>query len=303
VQPIGKLNRKGSLGSPYSVSDYRAINPEYGTAADFKAFVDDAHAQGIKVLLDWVANHTAFDTRDQGASRVVHAPQGWLDLLPLDDKGKETDWTDVAELNYDNKDMRKAMIADMRYWLDSMNVDGYRCDVAWGVPEDFWNDARTELEKVKPDLFWLAEGEGPEFHPNFDMTYGWEFHHLLNEIAQRRSQPARSIPTSRTGQDVSPTAFRLYFTTESRREQLERLGVRAHGRESSRGVHPERHAASINAAAVHRPGGEHEEAPSFDRHVIPTVPSTGASSCSPPGRCTAAALIDASVALRNVRAR
>jgi len=215
VQPIGKKNRKGVLGSYYAVSDYTAINPEFGTKADFKAFVDAAHAQGLKVLLDWVANHTAFDHAWITAHKdwYVTKSDGTI-INARDGDGHDTDWTDVAELNYDNLDMRKAMIADMRFWVDSMNVDGFRADVAGGAPTDFWLDAKRELQKSKPDLFLLAESEDPKLHAAFDMTYGWELHHLLNEIAQGK-KPTSALSPYFAKQDTAfgKAAYRLYFTS------------------------------------------------------------------------------------------
>ena len=215
VQPIGRKNRKGGLGSPYSVADYTAINPEYGTEADFKAFVDDAQRQGMRVILDWVANHSAFDHAwiTEHRDWYVSRPDGSISNA-MDYGGKETDWTDVAELNYDSPDLRRAMIAEMRWWVDSMDVDGFRADVARGVPPDFWADARRELLKAKPDLFLLAEGEIPELHESFHMTYGWELHHLLNEIAQGK-KPTSELDAYFARQDslYPPGAYRMYFTS------------------------------------------------------------------------------------------
>ena len=215
IQPIGKENRKGGLGSPYSIADYRAVNPEYGTAADVKAFVDAAHGLGMRVLLDWVANHTAFD------HPWVRAHKNWYTLrpdgsisFPRDNEGKETDWTDVADLNFDNADMRRAMIADMKWWLDEMDIDGFRADVAWGIPYDFWAQARSELLQSKPDLFMLAEAEDPRLHEWFDMTYAWELHHLLNEIA-KGNKPATALDAYFAKQDsLYPIdAYRMTFTS------------------------------------------------------------------------------------------
>lgn len=215
VQPIGKINRKGPLGSPYSVADYKAINPEYGTAADFKAFVDAAHQQGFKVILDWVANHTAFD------NPWVFQHRGWYSLRPdgsisnaRDNEGNETDWTDVAELNYDNRAMRRQMIADMEWWLDTMHIDGFRCDVALGVPMDFWDTARRQLAARHPDIFMLAEAESPVLYSAFDMSYGWEFHHLLNEIAQGKQGTDVLDPYFARGAELyAPRDYRMYFTS------------------------------------------------------------------------------------------
>jgi glycosidase len=215
VQPIGKVNRKGSLGSPYSIANYTAINPEYGTAADFQAFVADAHRQGMKVILDWVANHTSFDHHwiAQHPDWYVHRADGTISYA-RDNEGRETDWTDVAELDYDNPDMRRAMISDMRWWLERTGLDGFRCDVALGVPTEFWLDARRELARVRPGLFMLAEAETPTLTGAFDMTYGWELHHMLNQIA-RGKYPTDSLNAYFTRQERTYPAsdFRMYFTS------------------------------------------------------------------------------------------
>ncbi len=216
IQPIGKLHRKGSLGSYYSIADYTAINREHGSAADFKALVDAAHARGMRVILDWVPNHTAFDHPwiTQHPDWYVHRADGSISNA-RDDQNHETDWTDVAELNYDNRDMRRAMIGAMRWWIDTMHVDGFRCDVAGGVPDDFWVEARRALTKVRPDLFLLAEAEAPRFHSSFDMTYGWEFHHLLNELAQGK-KPTSEIDAylARQARAYPPDAYHMFFTSD-----------------------------------------------------------------------------------------
>lgn len=178
IHPIGVKDRKEGLGSYYSIKDYRGVNPEFGNLADFKKLVQTAHDNGIYVIMDWVANHTSRDH-----AWVTQHP----DWYTKDKDGKilaPFDWTDVAELNYDNKEMRKAMVADMQYWLKEADVDGFRCDVAGEVPVDFWDDAVKQLKAVKP-VFMLMEAEKPELMKNaFDMAYGWESHHLMNDIAQ-----------------------------------------------------------------------------------------------------------------------
>ncbi len=188
LQPIGEKNRKGSLGSYYSIKDYTAINPEFGTSADFKAVVDEAHTRGMKVILDWVANHTSWDHPwvDAHPDWYTTGAEGNRPTVPIDEKGVATDWTDVADLNYENDDMRKAMIGEMMYWIDTYDLDGFRCDVAHWVPVDFWSDAISQIKKAKPTAFMLAESDYP---PNvneggFDMDYGWHFHHLINQVAQ-----------------------------------------------------------------------------------------------------------------------
>ena len=215
VQPIGKVNRKGGLGSYYSIADYTAINPEHGDVADFRSFIDAAHAQGFKVILDWVANHSAFDHpwttehRDWYVSRA----DGTISNA-RDNEGRETDWTDVAELNYDQPALHQAMIDEMRWWVDSMGIDGFRADVALGVPQEFWVDAERQLTEVREDLFLLAEAESPESHQSFDMTYGWELHHLLNEISQGK-KPTSELDGyfARQQRAYPPDAFRMYFTS------------------------------------------------------------------------------------------
>ncbi|MFN2400772.1 MAG: alpha-amylase family glycosyl hydrolase [Gemmatimonadaceae bacterium] len=214
VQPIGKKNRKGPLGSYYAIADYTAINPEFGTEADFKAFVAAAHQHGMKVILDWVPNHTAFDHPWIANKNYYVTRSDGTIINARDNEGRETDWTDVAELNYDNTEMRRAMIAEMRWWVDSTGIDGFRCDVAGGVPREFWVDARRELTRARADLFMLAESEDPKHHASFDMTYGWEFHHLLNEIAQGKKTTAALDNYFARQDSVFPRdAYRMYFTS------------------------------------------------------------------------------------------
>ena len=215
IQPIGVVNRKGSLGSYYSIRDYTAINPEFGTLADARAFVDAAHRAGLRVILDWVPNHTAFDHVwiKPHPDWYAHRADGTISNA-RDNEGHETDWTDVAELNYDNPAMRRAMIADMRWWLDSLGIDGFRADVAGGVPNDFWAQARRALGAVRPDLFMLAEAEGPQYHAAFNATYGWELHHLLNAIAQgKRSVGELDAYFDRQAKTYPFGAYRMYFTS------------------------------------------------------------------------------------------
>ncbi len=179
IHPIGELNRKGSLGSYYSVRDYKGINPEFGTEDDFRRFVSAAHSLGMKVIIDWVANHTSWDhawtisnpewyTKDENGNFVP----------PVDD------WSDVIDLNFDNAELREAMIDALEYWVREFDIDGYRCDVADMVPVDFWETARVRLDAIKP-VFMLAEAETPVLHEKaFDMGYAWEMHHTMNRVAQ-----------------------------------------------------------------------------------------------------------------------
>ena len=179
IYPIGEKGRKGSLGSYYAVKDYRAVNPEFGTMDDFKHLVNAAHAKGFKVILDWVANHSAPDNTlvTQHPDWYTHDSTGRI-IAPV------PDWSDVADFNYDKKGLHEYMIESMKLWLKEADVDGFRCDVAMMVPMDFWKECRLELDKTKK-VFMLAEAEGPEFHRNgFDMVYGWEYMNLCNKIAK-----------------------------------------------------------------------------------------------------------------------
>lgn len=173
--------RKKYLGSYYAVSDFTKINPEFGTIEDFRKLIKTAHENDIYVILDWVPNHTGWD-------------HTWLKTNPefytQNEKGevihpKGTDWTDVADLNYDNKELRKTMVQDMLYWVTEEGVDGFRCDVAGSVPADFWVEAIPQL-RAKKDLFMLAEAWEPELLKKglFDMAYGWDRHHTMNHIAK-----------------------------------------------------------------------------------------------------------------------
>jgi glycosidase len=178
VQPIGETNRKGELGSYYSVRDYHAISAEFGTMEDFKMMVKQAHALGMKVIIDWVANHTAWD-------------HSWMSDYPefyaIDSTGNmysPSGWEDVVQLDYENDALRDTMIGELKYWIKEADIDGYRCDVADKVPTDFWDRARRELDKIKP-VFMLAEAEKEELLIDaFDMDYGWHLHKLSNMIAR-----------------------------------------------------------------------------------------------------------------------
>lgn len=184
IHPIGVKNRKEGLGSYYSIKDYRGINPEFGSLEDYKKLVQTAHENGMYVIMDWVPNHTAWDHQ-----WVTKHPEYYA----KDKDGKMIspfDWTDVVKLDYSNSNLRKEMLAEMKYWLTEADVDGFRCDVAGEVPTDFWNWASAELKKTKP-IFLLAEAEKPELSLQaFDMAYGWEAHHIMNEIAQGKKDVA-----------------------------------------------------------------------------------------------------------------
>lgn len=178
--------RKKYLGSYYSISDYRAVNPEHGKMEDFDKLVATAHENEMYVILDWVANHTGWDhqwLKDHPDWYTQNEKGEPIDPVNPD-TGESWGWTDVADLNFDNKNMRKQMIQDMLFWVREHNVDGFRADAAHSVPTDFWETAADSLNAVKP-MFMLAEAESPKelFHKAFDMGYNWEGHHLMNSIA------------------------------------------------------------------------------------------------------------------------
>jgi glycosidase len=208
INPIGEKNRKGSLGSYYSVKDYREVNPEFGTLEDFKETVKEIHSMGMHVILDWVANHTAWDN-----VWVTEHP----DFYTRDSLGNfmppVKDWTDVIDLNYDNKELWTYMIDAMKYWVQECDIDGFRCDVAGMVPMEFWKTARAELDKIK-NVFMLAEAEGPQFHEVSDMTYSWELLHLMNDVAKgKKSTLAFSEYFNKEKNQYSPDDYRMRFTT------------------------------------------------------------------------------------------
>jgi glycosidase len=208
IHPIGELNRKGTLGSYYSVRDYKAVNPDFGTKEDFKIFMQAAHDMGFKVILDWVANHTAWD-------HPWMKNEGWYQTDSLGNvRSPVPDWSDVAQLNLENPEVRSALIDAMKYWLEEFYVDGYRCDVAGMVPLDFWNEARKKLDQIKP-VFMLAEAEQPEQHESaFDMSYGWELMHIMNEI-EKGNKNVNDIGRymEREVNRFPKDSYRMYFTT------------------------------------------------------------------------------------------
>ncbi len=188
ISPVGEKNRKGTLGSYYSITDYKEVNPEFGTKEDLRNLVNTAHDLNMRVMVDWVANHTAWDHPWTETNKDYYTLTESGDFQP-----PVEDWSDVIDLNYDNQEMRAEMIDALEYWVREFDIDGYRCDVAGMVPEDFWNDVRAALDKIKP-VFMLAEGEETELHEHaFDMSYSWELMHLMREVAAGR-EPISVIP-------------------------------------------------------------------------------------------------------------
>ncbi len=223
IHPIGELNRKGTLGSYYAVKDYKAVNPEFGNAEDFRHFVKKAHELGLYVIIDWVPNHSAWDN-----ALVTEHPEWYV----KDSTGKllsPHDWTDVVKFNYDVPEMRTYMLDAMKYWVQDFDIDGYRCDVAGDVPTDFWNNARTELDKIKP-VFMLAEAETPALHGAFDMTYSWQFYNINDKI-HKGEMTANDIEKYLLKNDslYPADAYRMNFITNHDKNswdgtEFERLG-------------------------------------------------------------------------------
>jgi len=229
INPIGVKNRKGSLGSYYSIKDYTAINPEFGTEADFKNLVSEAHKLGMHVIIDWVANHTSWDnvwikphsdwyTKDSLGNIII--PAG-------------TDWHDTADLNYNNSDLRWAMIDAMSCWVKNTDIDGFRCDVAGMIPINFWIHARKAIDELKPNCFFLAEAGEPIIHNAFDMTYDWPLKDTINAIAKGKMNVTSLVKHfANENKKFKPEDLRMQFITNHDLNtwdgsEYERLGDKA----------------------------------------------------------------------------
>jgi len=209
INPISKKDRKGTLGSYYAVADYTAINPEYGNLEDWKALVKKIHSKEMKVLIDWVPNHTGAD-------------HPWLkthpDFFVKDSTGQAAtmfDWTDTRVLDFKNTAMQDSMIAAMKYWVTETDIDGFRVDVAWNVPGEFWKKCIPELKKTKNDLFFLAEGDRPYLMTSgFDAFYPWEMFHMMVKVAAGE-RPAFALDSIKAKYDTTypKEAIPMYFTS------------------------------------------------------------------------------------------
>jgi cyclomaltodextrinase / maltogenic alpha-amylase / neopullulanase len=228
INPIGEKNRKGTLGSYYSVRDYKEINPEFGSKEDFISLVDEIHNQGMYVIVDWVANHTSWDNPWVTDHPDFYSKDSFGNfVLPV------ADWADVIDLNYDNKELWKEMTDALKYWVEEFNIDGYRCDVAGMIPTEFWEEVRPELDKIKP-VFMLAEWDTPEMHDKaFDMTYDWNLHKLMNGIYKGEKSSSDLKEHIIEDQKLYPEyAFKMQFTSNHDENswngtEFERLGEAA----------------------------------------------------------------------------
>jgi glycosidase len=268
IFPIGELNRKATqtilaeevedpherakyLGSYYSTRDYLSVNPEYGTLQDFKSLVEKIHKLGMYIILDIAVNHTAWDHEWVENHPEYYTPiepgnkpwnKEWMNQHPEYFKRleklnmtypihpEETDWWDVADLNFDNKDLRNEFKKIFRYWVSEFDIDGYRCDAAAWVPTDFWDEMRTPLDSIKP-VFMLAEADMPEHHRKaFDMSYDWKLHHIFNDIAKKKKSAYSIAEHFQWVDSVYPyDSYLMQFTTNHDENswngtEFERLG-------------------------------------------------------------------------------
>lgn len=211
IYPISVERRKGPMGSYYAISDYTAINPEMGTMDDFKSVLNKAHERDMKVIIDWVPNHTGWDH-----AWIKDHPEWYeKDSTGAVTHPEDTDWYDVASLNYDNEEMVKAMIADMGFWVTEVGIDGFRCDVAHNVPDAFWKEVSLHFAQEEKPLLFLAESDHPP-HRNegyFHLNYGWHLHHIMNEIAKGEKTMADVAAYLKENEQKHEKGFHLHFTS------------------------------------------------------------------------------------------
>jgi len=210
ITPIAQKNKKGSLGSYYACSDYTAINPEFGTLDDFKALVKMAHDNGMKVIIDWVANHTGWDHR-----WTKEHPDYYLKDSATNDFQIASGMDDIIELDFSNPALRKAMTDAMKYWVTECDIDGFRCDLAFWVELDYWKEARPQVDAVKP-LLWLGEYdelEKPEYGEAFDASYTWTWMHRTKEFYQNHLPIDSLLTVLKKYDDLGDSTMRAWFTT------------------------------------------------------------------------------------------
>lgn len=200
IHPIGEVNRKGPLGSYYAAKDYLAVNPEFGTEADFRELVTAAHAQGLRVILDWVPNHVSPDN----PLTKTHPEFFWRDekgnLVPP----HGTDWTDVVQFDFSAPGLVEYQAGVLLHWVKNLGIDGFRCDVAWGLPTPFWNEVTSRVRAARPDALFLAEAELPQQQvAAFNLSYGFDLHHAMNAVAQGKK--------SASGLDEAYAKIRAHF--------------------------------------------------------------------------------------------
>lgn len=209
ITPIAQKEKKGSLGSPYAAQDYTSINPEFGNLEDFKNLVNEAHKMGFKIIIDWVANHTGWDhvwTKTHPEYYVHDADGSFHRASGMDD---------IIELDYKNPEMRLAMIDAMKYWVEETNIDGFRCDLASWVEVDFWQQARPEVEKIKP-LFFLGEFdelENPDYGKVFDASYSWSWMHKTEDFYKKKLPLTELTDLLAKYSAIGGNSMRAWFTS------------------------------------------------------------------------------------------
>ena len=210
ITPIAQKNKKGSLGSYYACSDYTSINPEFGTLDDFKSLVKQAHEMGLKVIIDWVANHTGWDHK-----WTKEHPEYFQKDSTTKDFKIASGMDDIIELDFKNPALRKAMKDAMQFWVTECDIDGFRCDLAFWVELDFWKEARKELDAVKP-LFWLGEFdelEKPEYGEAFDASYSWTWMHKTEDFYKKHEALDTLLTVLKKYDDLGDSTMRAWFTT------------------------------------------------------------------------------------------
>ena len=216
IQPIGLQNRKGSLGSPYAVRDYTAVNPEFGTLEEFRSLVRAIHAAGMRVIIDWVANHTAWDHPwvSEHPEWYLKNAAGEIDSYAYDNGREIEHWTDVVGLDWRQGALWNAMVDALKFWVRETGIDGYRCDVAGLLPTAFWERARAELDGIRP-VFMLAEWSDPALHrAAFDMGYDWGLHDVLRAVAKGEAGAAAvRAHFERRAQAFPADAYHMTFTS------------------------------------------------------------------------------------------
>ncbi|MFM7709564.1 MAG: alpha-amylase family glycosyl hydrolase [Ferruginibacter sp.] len=238
IHPIGQQNRKGTLGSYYSIRDYTAVNPELGDANDFRNLIQAAHALGMKVIIDWVANHAAWD----------HV---WTKTHPnffcLTEHGtflSPYDWSDVIQFDHQCQAAHDAQHEAMCYWVDQFDIDGFRADLAHLTPLSFWLDARAKTERIKPGLIWLAETEDPAYFQAFDISYAWKWMHTTEAVLRTTHEAQALIDVLVSQQQILPEgALELYFTSNHDENswngtEFEKYGIYASGLAALSFVYP-----------------------------------------------------------------
>lgn len=221
IHPVGQLKKKGTIGSPYAVQDFYAINPDYGTKEDLKRLVAESHKRGMKVIIDIVANHTSWDSV-MLKTKGFHTTNEKGEVIP-----PIPDWADVADLNYNNPELRRYMIEMLKFWVREFDLDGFRCDVAGFVPTDFWETARAEVDKIKPDTIWLAEWESPDLLVKaFNLDYSWANHAILDKVLHGQAPAYEIRKTWEADKAKNPRgALRMRFSdNHDERRAIARFG-------------------------------------------------------------------------------